>query len=66
MEGNEVDSPTTTVGRELEDLAMIRVISRELDTDDEVRQTTPYKWRLKDDIAWILESSELMETIKAC
>ena len=66
--GNKVDMPTTTVGRELEDLAMIKVVSRDLDVNetDEIRQTTPYAWRLRDEIAIALETTEFMGIIKAC
>jgi hypothetical protein len=64
---NEIDVPTTTVNRELEDLAMLRVVSRELELDeaDDVKQTTPYRWRLKDQIATRLTTSGLMEVIGA-
>jgi hypothetical protein len=66
--GSGLEIPTITVGRELEDLAMIKAVSRELDSDDseEVRQMTPYRWRLRDVVARGLESSGLREVIKAC
>lgn len=62
-----VDIPTSTVNRELEDLAMVKVVSREFDSDDgdRVTQFTPYRWRLKEGIAKGLVTSGLMETVGA-
>ena len=43
-----METPAMSVGREPEHLAMIGVVSREVDSGDadEVRQSTPYEWRL--------------------
>jgi hypothetical protein len=65
---SNVGIPTITVNRELEDLTLLRVVRRELESDDpnEVTQTTPYKWRLNATVARGLEASGLMEVIRAC
>jgi hypothetical protein len=46
---------------------MLGVVSRELDVDgaDDVRQTTPYRWRLKEVTATLLKTSGLVEVIGA-
>jgi len=65
--GCKVNIPTVTVGRELEDLAMIKVVKREVDSDnsDEMAETAPYRWRLKDATVIALRSSGLMEALES-
>ena len=57
-----------SVGREPEHLAMVKVVSREVDAGDpdELTQSTPYKWRLREGVARTQGTSGIVETGRAC
>jgi predicted ArsR family transcriptional regulator len=63
---NALNLPQTTATYELEDLMMVEVLSREADVGEgeELRQHTPYRWQLGDDISRLIESSGLELVVK--
>ena len=61
----DLQLPSTTAQYELEDLMLIKVVNREADVadGDELRQTTPYKWHLSENVARLIEDTGLKAVI---
>jgi len=58
---SHLDMPQITANRELESLMTIKAIKREPDLEEgqELGQTTPYKWQLRQDITDLIERTGL-------
>ena len=59
-----MDIPQMIATRELEDLMMIQVVKREPDllAGEELTQTTPYKWQLRNEISELITKTGLLSS----
>jgi hypothetical protein len=62
---SDLDIPISTITLDLEDLMLVKVVRREPDLEDgaDLKQTTPYRWQLRNKIAGLIEDAELIEQL---